>query len=228
MSRLSRLLRKMRGPDKVPPHPVLPAEALMQIQNGTFRYTYKGVPLIKNPFDFAIYPMLIWELKPRVILEIGSASGGSALWLADLLRTFNIAGSVHSFDLKPVTGVADPLVSFGFLDLDDDATWPSADFMSGLPHPILFIDDGSHLFRHVLAMLHFMHPWLKTGDYLIIEDGNLDFLPGYPPLFDGGPRRSIAEFLGHYVGQYAIDRERCDFFGPDMTWNIDGYIRRVG
>ncbi len=33
--------------------------------------------------DLAIYARLMWELKPRTVIEVGTAKGGSALWLAD-------------------------------------------------------------------------------------------------------------------------------------------------
>jgi cephalosporin hydroxylase len=41
------------------------------------RYTYRGVPMLKNPFDLALYLLLLWRLKPRTVIEIGSKSGGS-------------------------------------------------------------------------------------------------------------------------------------------------------
>src|SRR5207237_10311735 len=42
------------------------------IQRGTMAYTYKGIPALKNPFDWAVYPMLVWEKRPQTIIEIGS------------------------------------------------------------------------------------------------------------------------------------------------------------
>ena len=38
-------------------------------------YTYKGVPTYKNPFDLALYQLLLWEQKPRTLIEIGSKWG---------------------------------------------------------------------------------------------------------------------------------------------------------
>ena len=43
------------------------------------RYTYRGVPMLKNPFDLALYLLLLRRLKPRTVIEIGSKSGGSGL-----------------------------------------------------------------------------------------------------------------------------------------------------
>ena len=72
-----------------PPHSSLPLDVLLPIQNASLSYTYKAIPTLKNPFDLALYSMLLWNLKPRSIIEIGSHRGGSALWLADQLRCFN-------------------------------------------------------------------------------------------------------------------------------------------
>jgi cephalosporin hydroxylase len=47
-------------------------------------------------------------------------------------------------------------------------------------------------------------------------------------LYDGGPLRAIHEFLARTNGRYEIDRTLCDTFGTNVTWNVDGYLRRVG
>src|SRR5262249_51663024 len=64
---------------------------------------WRGLPLFKTAFDFAIYPQLLQELRPRTILEIGSGSGASALWLADLAPTLGLDAVVHSVDIPPAT-----------------------------------------------------------------------------------------------------------------------------
>jgi len=63
---------------------------------------WRDLPLFKTVFDFAIYSMLLWELKPTMIVEIGSGTGASAIWLADLLRMFRIDGRVITFDCQPL------------------------------------------------------------------------------------------------------------------------------
>ena len=73
---------------------------LQSIQAGTLTYSHRGVLMQKNPFDVALYQKLIWEIKPRTIVEVGSNAGGSALWLADLIGMFGIDGHVHSLDIK--------------------------------------------------------------------------------------------------------------------------------
>ena len=46
--------------------------------------------------------MMLWDLMPQTIIEIGSASGGSAAWLADLMACYGLDCHVYSLDLlKP-------------------------------------------------------------------------------------------------------------------------------
>src|SRR6185295_1395830 len=62
---------------------------------------YKGLLNAKSPVDISLYSMLIWELKPATIIELGSFQGGSALWFADQMQAQLGAGTVHSFDINP-------------------------------------------------------------------------------------------------------------------------------
>jgi hypothetical protein len=52
-------------------------------------FEWRGLPLFKSVYDFALFPMLLWNVKPGTIFEFGSGAGGSALWLADTLRAFS-------------------------------------------------------------------------------------------------------------------------------------------
>jgi len=45
--------------------------------------------------------------------------------------------------------------------------------------------------------------------------------------YGGGPLRAIHEFLARSGGRYEIDRSLCDYFGRNVTWNVDGWRRRV-
>ena len=60
-----------------------------------------GVRAIKNPFDCWIYQEIITEIRPDVIVEIGSAAGGSTLYLAHLLDLLG-HGSVVSIDINRI------------------------------------------------------------------------------------------------------------------------------
>lgn len=205
----------------------IPPDLAATMERGMAAYEYKGIRTWKCPFDLTLYSKLIWELKPGTIFEIGSKFGGSAVWFADTLRTFGLGATrVHSFDIEPVRDVTDPGVDFRYIDTGIRATYPSAEFLAACPKPWLLIDDASHRYRDVLAVLEFFHDWLQPGDYVIVEDGMIHHLD-IAANFEGGPLRAIEEFLDKHADRYAVDRAYCDFYGENVTWNIDGYLRRV-
>jgi len=200
----------------------LPYELLMKIQQGTMAYRYRGVPLLKNPFDLALYPLLLERLQPAVLLEIGSYGGGSALWFADQRPGMRVL----SIDVEPPSGVAHPDVTFLRGDARDLGAVLTDELMAALPRPLLVIEDSSHLAGTTAAVLAFFDRWLAPGEYIVIEDGILTAMR-VADSYEGGPLRAIHDFLARAKGRYEIDRSLCDYFGRNVTWNVDGYLRRV-
>src|SRR5262249_40350717 len=74
---------------------------LWSFQGGTLTYQYRNIPMLKHPVEIALYMRLIWETKPGTIIEIGTHSGGAAVWMSDLLTMFGIDGRIVSIDLEP-------------------------------------------------------------------------------------------------------------------------------
>jgi cephalosporin hydroxylase len=57
--------------------------------------TWLGVPVLKYPTDLLVYEEMIYEVKPDVILDIGTARGGSALYFATLRAHRKSLGTGH-------------------------------------------------------------------------------------------------------------------------------------
>ena len=196
---------------------------LSEIDAGHHMVTYKGIPAIKCPFDYLIYQMIIWEIKPDLILEIGTNKGGSALYLADLLE-LNGKGVVHTIDL-PENKESEVLQSHprikvfknGFINYDTTG-------LSQFP-VVLIIEDGSHFYEDTFTALNKFSPFVTKGSYFIIEDGIVNEL-GRKKEFNGGPQKAIKEFL-KTNSDYIIDRKWCDFFGENVTFNVNGYLKRI-
>ena len=196
---------------------------LQGIYQGHHRVTYKGVPAIKCPFDYVLYQMLIADLKPDLIVEIGTNKGGSALYLGDLLE-LNGKGEIHTIDLPsnnedqllhkhPRIRVFKP----GYEQYD-----------TALLHnagTILVIEDGSHQYRDSIACLEKFGSFVTKGSYYIVEDGIVNDL-GMEKEFNGGPCKAINEYLQQHP-EYIIDRRYCDFFGKNATFNTNGYLKKI-
>lgn len=210
-----------------PWHTTLPRETLLGIQQSLHNYHYRGVPLLKNPFDFAIYPMLVWKVKPATIFEIGSKSGGSALWFGDMVNSFGIDSHVYSLDIVKVDSVSHPRVTFMEANgrcLDETLT---PGFLEGLPRPWLVIEDADHAYETSIAVLRFFHPMLQVGEYIVVEDGVISDLTEDAGC-NSGPHRALKEFLKLHQGHYEIDGDYCDFFGYNVTWCTNGFLKKIG
>lgn len=203
----------------------LERSSFLAIQSGILKYPYRDVLCCKSPIDMALYQMLIWRERPRTILELGTLAGGSALWFADSLRIFGIDGHVHSLDIAEPPNLLDPMVTFYRGDiLSLTTTWQEA-WVASLPRPILIIDDAGHQYEMSKAAIAFAAKVLVTGEYLIVEDGVITPM-GEGGRYDGGPLRAVDEHLSSHPA-FSIDRDYCDFFGKNVTWNTDGFLRKT-
>ena len=161
---------------------------------------WRGTPLLKTVFDFAIYPALIAELRPRTVFEIGSGLGGSAVWFADTMALCGIEGRVHSVDLVKAE-LQHPNVSFHQGDCSDPERLFDPELLRSEPHPWLVVEDAHH---NVTAVVEQMHQFLLPGDYLVIEDSEVK-------------RPDIRKFLAGHPGNYLVDTRFTDFFGRNAT-----------
>ncbi|MCU0541346.1 MAG: class I SAM-dependent methyltransferase [Oscillatoriaceae cyanobacterium Prado104] len=204
----------------------LSREHMLLIQNASLNYSYRGVPMLKNPFDFALYPLLFWNLKPRTIIEIGSKSGGSALWFGDMLNNFGIDGHIYSIDIFKVTSVQHPRVTYmkGNGQALQEVLTP--DFLNSLPRPLLVIEDADHSYETSKYVLEFFHPYLKQEEYIVIEDGIISDLE-QDASYNSGPHKALKEFLSQHKGEYEIDSNFCDRFGYNMTWCTNGFLKKI-
>lgn len=172
--------------------------------------TWKGLPLFKSAFDLALYPMMLWEAKPRTVIELGSGLGSSAVWLADHLRVFGIEGQVISLDLE-VPAIACEGVTFRAGDCTQIAEALPGEEIEHWPHPWLVIEDA-HV--NVLEVLSHLHRFTQGGDYLVVEDSTIK-------------TEALDAFTARFPGAYKLDTRYSDFFGRNATTCFDSIFRRV-
>lgn len=206
----------------------MPAKLITSFAEGAKNYEYRGLRCLKFPTEMALYTLLIDRIKPRTIIEIGSKEGGSALWLADQLRALDVKGQIVSIDIEspePYYKGKRPDITLLAGDAGRLEDTLKADRLNSLARPWLVIEDASHKYKHTLAVLRFFDKKMRSGEYLVIEDGVVSDM-GRADEFDGGPNRAIAEFLTEAGDRYEIDTELCDFYGHNVTGNPNGYLRR--
>ncbi len=205
----------------------LPLSAVTTLQEGTLKYSYRGIPMLRNPFEMALYPLLVWTAKPGAIIEIGSFRGASALWLADMMRTYGLDGEVVSIDIEPPSLPFErPDITFLRGDAHRLGDVLTPEFLARLKRPFLVIEDSTHLAATTRAVLDFFDPILRKDEYIVIEDALVTDL-GVAHHYDGGPGVAIAAFLEKHRGRYAIDASFCDRYGHNFTGNPNGYLKRI-
>lgn len=195
---------------------------MISMMQGYLKYRYKDIPMLKHPLDIVLYLLLLQDLKPLSVIEIGSKYGGTAVWLADTLMRFSPDGRVYSIDLKPPHLIIHHGVSFLYGDEGDLANvldWKA------LPHPWLVMFDASHLPNVMVKGLRFLEQFTVPGDYFIVEDAFVSEL-GEDQRWNGGPAEAITAFLKSNP-LWKIDTALCDYFGYNVTGNPNGYLRRI-
>ena len=207
----------------------LSSAALDKVQNGVMRSMYRGVPFFKSPFDIGLYLQLLSRQRPRTVIEIGSKFGGSALWFADMLSAQGVESpTVVSLDIKPLAEFTDPRIGFLTGDAADLGPVLTPELLAKCPRPWLVIEDSSHFYEHSIATLRFFDDYLEPGDYIVVEDGVVGSLPGPQyAAYDNGPSRAIAEFVRDRGDRYAIDTDLSDFYGRNVTYNPNGWLKRL-
>lgn len=192
--------------------------------------SYLGVPILKWIGDLWNYQEIIHRLKPGLVVEFGAWEGGSALYLADILCRVNPAAKVLSIDidLNRIHGRAKSHPAIEWLEAStaDPAVALHIKSLRGAkPGPVFFIVDSDHSKAHVFAELENLRSVTQPGDYVVVEDGNLN---GHPvlPEWGEGPFEALAEYFRRYPADYIHDSQRESKFG--FSFAPDGFLIRQG
>ena len=148
---------------------------------------YEGVPVLKNPMDLWVAQEIIWDLRPTLIIETGTAYGGSALYYARQLDRVG-EGHVITIDMEPAEKLpTHPRVSYvkGFSSVHQDVV--NYVGKAAATHPrVMVVLDSEHSKRHVLDELDNYAEMVTPGQFLVVEDTNLNGRP-VPIDWRGGP-----------------------------------------
>lgn len=195
----------------------LPLKDLLPImQEKVKRSTYFGIPTMKSPTDAWVYQEIIAELKPDVIIEIGTWHGGSALMLSHLCDQLG-TGRVISIDKNPPPKFMRPRIIW----IENDACEVGLSGLILKGEKVLVIEDSSHDYDQCLSVLRKYSEVVSVGSYLIVEDTIC-----YHGLEEGprpGPYEAVETFLRENKN-FEADRNREPYL---VTWNPKGYLKRV-
>lgn len=190
--------------------------------------TWMGVPAEKLPFDMWNYQEIISERRPSLIVEFGTRFGGSALFFSCLMRQMGSPYRVLSVDIdhSNVFEAArlDPNVELLTLSSSDSKVQKRIkQLRTERLGPAFVILDSDHSKSHVLDEMMLLRPVLRSGDYMIVEDSNINGHPVWPS-FGPGPYEAIQEYFSRFPGDYVHDTGREKKFGFTLAPN--GFLIR--
>ncbi|NEQ88834.1 MAG: cephalosporin hydroxylase, partial [Moorea sp. SIO2I5] len=216
----------------------IPGDVWRILLKNTYLQSWKGIILNKGFAEIATYPMLLHELQPKTIIELGALNGGSALWLADNLEIFGIQAEIYSVDidlsLLDEKAKSKPNIRFIQGDCNQIESVLTPSILASLPHPWLLIDDV-HI--NTIGICEYFHQnGLQAEDYFIVEDTNpflwnfwdneiweekLEIKAGVDKL------NNLKKWLQPYQEEYLIDTHYLDLFGYNVSKNWNSILKRV-
>jgi cephalosporin hydroxylase len=184
--------------------------------------SWLGVPAEKTPQDMWVYQEILHETRPDVLIETGTADGGSAYYFATMFDLLG-RGRVITIDIADLPKrPKHNRISY----LLGSSTAPEmvarVKSMIAPGERVMVSLDSDHRKPHVDNELKIYSELVTPGCYLVVEDTSVN---GHPVLeeFGPGPMESLRDFL-KVDNRYQIDHSREKF---GLTFFPDGWLRRV-
>ena len=187
----------------------------------TKNLSWFGYLLHKCPFDLWIYQELLVKTRPEFVVETGTFLGGSTLYIASILDQL-AQGQVISIDMTPRRHRPEhPRISYLTGSSIDEAIVDEVKGRVGSARAMVILD-SDHSEAHVYEELRAYSGLVQRGDYLIVEDTNVNGHPTFPE-HGPGPMEAMDRFLTE-TDTFEIDHNVTRFL---MTLNPRGYLKRV-
>jgi cephalosporin hydroxylase len=206
-------------------------DSFHELYYGSMEQTWKdtywmGVRAAKCPMDMWVYQEILWQTRPDLIIECGTAWGGSALFYASIFDLLGTGGEIITIDIAGDDQIPDRPTHPRITYLTGSST--DADIVGRLRERAASVDrvmvvlDSDHSYAHVAAEIAAYSSLVTPGCYLVVEDTNVNgnpILPNWGP----GPMEAVDEFVDD-TQLFVRDPAREKFM---MTFSPGGYLRRV-
>lgn len=179
-----------------------------------------GTPVQKCPLDLWIYQEIIWGTKPEIIIEIGTAQGGSALCFASLFDLLG-KGEVITIDITDQATLIRPRITKIIGNSVSEKVIDQVEKIVGKKNAMVVLD-SAHDKEHVLKEMELYSKFVSVGNYLVVEDTNIN---GHPvrPGWGEGPMEAVKEFLC-FRKDFEVDRKMEKFL---LTFFPNGFLKRI-
>lgn len=191
-------------------------------QRYSHRFTWMGRRVFQLPQDLIALQQILWEVKPRLVVETGLGLGGGALFYASVLELIGQPGEVASIDVRVLDEVRADLSSGPLArrirliegSSTSDAVLEEVRQLASRGGPVMVVLDSHHTREHVLGELERYAPLVTPGSFLVVLDTAIAGLPpeslrGAPFGPGNDPASAVTEFLrttSRFVAERRLDQ----------------------
>jgi len=188
------------------------------------RTQWAGKNILKCPMDMWMYQEIIFKNRPDVIIETGTCFGGSALYFAQMMDLAKIpGGKVVTMDIANPGPLGHNRIKFIQGSSVDKATVAAVKSQVAAGKKVMVTLDSDHKKKHVLKEMSIYGSMVTTGQYMVVEDTNINGNPVRPGWGDG-PAEAVAEYMKGNAN-FIVD-ESCEKFF--ITLFPGGFLKKVG
>jgi len=203
----------------------------------SYNFKWLGRPIIQYPQDIVAMQEIIWDTKPDLIIETGIAHGGSLIFSASMLELLGGEGRVLGIDIDIRSHNREEIERHPMFkritmlegsSTDESIIKKVAEFAKG-KNSVMVILDSMHSHDHVLKELQLYSPLVTKGNYLVVLDTVVEFMPAdfFPdrPWSPGdNPYTAVHQFIKENK-RFVIDHPIADKL--QITVAPDGYLKCV-
>jgi cephalosporin hydroxylase len=216
-------------PDGVPTSPTpIPSELNDQYTDAFWsnlawkKVSWLGRPVQLPPNDLLLYQEIMHRVQPDWVVELGTGSGGRALFLASICDMVD-HGRVLSVDTSRAEGWPehDRIQYLTGKSLESETIQQVHDLLGTSPHGLLVIGSRSGTSRTVQEFDAYQDI-VSSGSYAIIE---FTVVNGHPvwPTFGQGPMEAAKRIINRR-GDFTDDASLTKF---GVSFNPHGYLKRI-
>jgi cephalosporin hydroxylase len=196
-----------------------------------------GEPTLNLPQDMFALQEIIFKTRPRFVIELGVAWGGSLLFYSTLMEVLG-GERIIGVDIYLPEDLRERLSSHGKLSekliliegssIEND-TLDQVKSIVGDCREVMVVLDSFHTHDHVLKELHLYSPFVGKGSYLICGDTVVEDIPEQEhrsrPWGPGNnPKTALRQFLMEN-DRFEVD----DYFNQKLllTCSPEGYLKAI-
>lgn len=179
--------------------------------------------MVKTMTDLDRYRLLLAEIEPAWVVELGTFNGKSARWFADTANCQVVSVDTHP-QCDPET-LDHPNITWMRGNSIDPQVVRLVRALIDTESPVVVVADSDHSAAHVYAELEAYAPMVTPGSYMVVEDGIIRWVPEQLPHYrDSSPLDAIENWLREHPN-WVPDMKLEDMY--PTTQHPMGWLRKL-